>query len=288
MPRNEQELCEHVLQIIEEELGVTRGEVSYPENDQSAPPVEMRVMLGEHVIAIEHTLIEPFEAAIQSGKHFAELTNAIIEELDGAMPGAGTYRLFFPENPTDARHRRTHTALREKIICWVRNAAAELAAAAPERGPRPFHFDRSLETEIDGLALRLQRYANWSEDGRHDGRLFHYRLLAGDGDVEPRRLSRIERALHDKFPKLKACAGLGDLTVLILEWNDIVLSNEVVIAEALEAALAKRNFCPDYIFIAGTSIDEEWHLHQPVIGGVFDIYMPRTDIRRVTSLQSRA
>ncbi|HEX8622003.1 MAG TPA: hypothetical protein VF718_08525 [Allosphingosinicella sp.] len=285
MPSNEQELCERVVRTIENEFGVARSEVSYPENDKSAPPVEMRVVVGEHPFAIEHTLIEPFEAAIQTGKHFVELTNAIVEDLDGTMPGAGTYRLYFPENPTDGRHRRTHAALRAKIVAWVRDAAAELAAAAPERGPRPFHFDRSLETEIDGLPLRLQRYADWSEDGHHDGRLFHYRLLAGDGDVESRRLPRIERALDDKFPKLKACAELGDLTVLILEWNDIVLSNEIAIAEALETALAMRNFCPDYIFIAGTCIDEEWHLHQPVIGGVFDIYMPRTDIRRAVSSQ---
>lgn len=280
MPSNEQELCEHVVRMIEEELGVARSEVTYPEKDQSAPPVEMRVIVGNHSFAIEHTLIEPFEAAIQTGRHFVELTNAIVQELDGTMPGAGTYRLYFPENPTDGRHRRTHAALREKIVAWVRGAAAELAGAVPERGPRPFHFDRSLETEIDTLTLKLQRYADWAEDGRHDGRLFHYRLMAGDGNVEPRRLSRIKRALDAKFPKLEACAALGDVTVLILEWNDFVLSNEVVIAEALDTALAERDFCPDYIFIAGTTIDEEWHLYQPVIAGAFDINMPRTDVRR--------
>ena len=280
MASNEQELCEHVVRIIENEFGVLRGEVNYPENDQSAPPVEIRVVVGEHLFAIEHTLIEPFEAAIQTGRHFVELSKPIVEKLDGTMPGAGTYRLYFPENPTDGRHRRTHVALREKIIAWVREAAAKLAAASPERGPRPFHFDCSLETVIDGLPLKLQRYADWSESGRHDGRLFHYRLLDGDGDVEPRRLSRIERALDDKFPKLKACAALGDVTVLILEWSDFVLSNEIVIAEALKAALAGQAFCPDYIFIAGTGIEEEWHLYQPVIEGVFDIDMPRTDVRR--------
>ena len=93
-------------------------------------------------------------------------------------------------------------------------------------------------------------------------------------------------ALDKKLPKLGDCAALGDTTFLILEWSDIALSNHIVIARALEAALADRNDWPDFVFLADTATDQ-WHFFQPVIAGRFSIDMQYIDIDR-TSAKARS
>lgn len=277
---NEESLCEALIKFLEEEFGANRSDVTFPEKDGSGPPVEMRLQLGDLRIAIEHTLIEPFPLMIETGKEFVELTAEIVEQLHGNMPGPGTYVLMFPVHPTQGKHRRTHAALRAKISDWIIEAGNCLHAECPERGdrdrcPHGYHGNRSRV--IDGIPLELSLRVHWSEDGRHDGALFLSRS-AGD-DLEDQRLVRMRTALKKKLPKLRDCAELGDTTFLILEWSDIALSNQIVIAEALEAALAERDDCPHYVFLADTATDQ-WHFFQPVIDGKFSIDMEYIDIKR--------
>lgn len=166
MRNNESEVFEYVVRLFENDLGVARSHVSFPQDDWSAPPVEMRLRIGERMFALEHALIESFQGAIEAG------------------------------------------------------------------------------------------------------------------NVESRCLGQIERALDSKFPQLAACAALGDVTILALEYSDSILSNETVIANALEMALADRDFRPDHVFLVATGIEQEWHIHQVMAFGSFDNHLPRTAISR--------
>lgn len=276
---NEQQLCEAVIRVCEAELGAPREDVTYPEHDHSGPPVEVRLKIGPTRLAIEHTLVEPFAAAIQTGLEFEELVRPILDALDGTLPKPGTYRLHFTEHPTADRPRKTHPALRGKIIDWVREKAAQLHAESPKRESRErpsFGYHGKHSGEVDGLPMSLERVVSWAEDGRHDGRLFPYRIV-GD-DVEHRREARIATALDKKLPKLRACRDGGDVTILILEYADIALSNQVVVAQALDAALTGRAFWPDHIFLADTTIVGAWNLFHPLAHGVFDLTMPYIDV----------
>ena len=235
----------------------------------------MRLKIGSTRLAIEHTLVEPFAAAIQTGLEFEELVRPVLVALDGTLPKPGTYRLHFPEHPTAGRPRKKHVALRGKIIEWVREKATELHAESPARESRerlPFGYQGKRADEVDGLPMSLERVVSWAEDGRHDGRLFPYRVVSGD--VEHRRKARIATALEKKLPKLSACHDAGDVTILIFEYADVALSNQVVVAQALEAALPGRAFWPDHIFLADTTIDGNWNLFHPLAHGVFDLAMP--------------
>src|SRR3546814_2084416 len=104
---------------------------------------------------------------------------------------------------------------------------------------------RSRSTTIDGLPLRLDRRVHWSEDGRHDGTLFVSRVVGAD--LEALRLERVHIALDRKLGKLADCRAEGDKTVLVLEFSDIVLTNHILIGEALEVALDGRDDLPDQI-----------------------------------------
>lgn len=278
--RNEAALCEALVNLLEEEFGGTRTDVTYPENDGSGPPVEMRLRIGERRVAIEHTLVEPFPSAIQTGKEFAELTGAIERELHGNMPKPGTYTLVFPVHPTQGHHRKTHAQLRQKLVTWIEQAGQELHAACPERKNRnycPHGYRGTRSAVIENIQLELSLRVHWSDSGRHDGALFLARNAGND--VEVLRLVRIRTALEKKLPKLSDCSKLGDTTFLILEWSDIALSNHIVIARALEAALAGRGDCPDFVFLADTAT-ERWYFFQPIIDGKFSIDMEYIDIDR--------
>lgn len=279
MRKNEQELCEALIRLLEGALKAERADVTHPETDGSGPPVEVRLRLADRRFAIEHTLIEPFARAIQTGMEFEELTREIGNTLYGNMPRPGTYRLILPVHPTRGRHRRTHSALREAIIRWVRAAAAEMYVECPERqnrDHRPHGYQGVRTTEIDGIPIRLLRDVHWSEGGHHDGALFLLRQV--EDDVEDQRRARIKTALDKKLPKLVACKRQGDVTVLILEYSDIALTNHVLIGQALESLLAEREDCPDHIFIADTTGDERWYFLQPVADGEYSIDMECIDV----------
>jgi len=114
MRNNEAALCEALIRLFEARLDVQRADVTYPEDDRSGPPVELRLLLGGRRFAIEHTLIEPFPLAIQSGRRFQELAGKIEAALNGSMPRPGTYQLVFPINPTERHKPETHAALRTR------------------------------------------------------------------------------------------------------------------------------------------------------------------------------
>lgn len=275
---NESALCEALIRVLEAELDLQRSDVTYPEDDHSGPPVEMRLRLGAQRFAIEHTLIEPFPLAIQTGRQFQELAAEIEPALNGSMPGPGTYQLVFPIHPTERKPRHTHAALRERIIQWVREAGAELHGECPERldrDHRPHGYCGVRTTEIEGIPLSLSRRVHWSENGRHDGALFMVRSIGED--VEDQRRTRIRTALDKKLPKLTDCRAEGDLTVLILEYRDIALTNQVLVAQALEVELVGRD-CPDHIFIADTTGDDTWSFFQPVADRLFSIDMEYIDV----------
>jgi hypothetical protein len=278
---NEELLCEALIRLLEEDVGAIRGEVTFPEKDGSGPPVEARVRIGTRRFAIEHTLIEPFPQAIQAGKEFAELTSELEQRFNGKMPKPGTYEIIFPVHPTQGVHRREHEALRARMAVWIEEAAGELHAEQPDRldrSRRPQGYHGSRSREFDGIAVTLRRRVHWSESGTHDGTLFLVRTV-GD-ELEDLRLARIRTSLQRKLPKLLKCADEGDVTILVLEWSDIALTNQIVIARALKAALADEPAWPDHILLADTAIPGNWHFFHPVRGRAFSIDMEYIEIDR--------
>jgi hypothetical protein len=272
MASNETALCEQVIALFEKRLGAARADVTFPERDGGGPPVECRLRIGAAHFAFEHTLIEPFEKHIHSAVDFAAFAAPLRAVLDGTMPGPGTYKLFFDLHPVVGVPRAKHGKLRAKIETWVTSAAAELAAQAPARRTRDWapHGDQGqTEADIDGVRVVLTRHVSWRQSGVHDGRIFMARLLPNGVNIETLRTERVERALEAKRPKLAACAALGDQSVLILEWNDFSLSNEVLIADALRPLLEERSDCPAHVFLADTTVEDDWDMHVLVEHGIF-------------------
>ncbi len=78
------------------------------------------------------------------------------------------------------------------------------------------------------------------------------------GDVEQARTARLQKACEDKFPKLATWKRDGTKSVLVLEENDLSLTNHQRVADALVPALAAMPDVADELFLVSTSIAYKW------------------------------
>ncbi|NOT26100.1 MAG: hypothetical protein HOP16_08350 [Acidobacteria bacterium] len=92
----------------------------------------------------------------------------------------------------------------------------------------------------------------WKRHSR-ESRIFAARYI-DSSDSKQERTERIRTALTRKIPKLVATAAarINCKSVLILESDDIALSNVFAIAEAFRSALASFEQLPDYVFLVET------------------------------------
>lgn len=77
-------------------------------------------------------------------------------------------------------------------------------------------------------------------------------------DLERARTERVRKACEDKFPKLAAWKADGAKTVLVLEENDIALTNHQLVADALIEAEKTFPDTADEVFLVSTAIKEMW------------------------------
>lgn len=79
------------------------------------------------------------------------------------------------------------------------------------------------------------------------------------GDLEEARTLRLQKACDDKFPKLATWKrDDGATTVLVLEENDLSLTNHQRVADALVATEARMPDAADEIFLVSTHIADAW------------------------------
>lgn len=77
-------------------------------------------------------------------------------------------------------------------------------------------------------------------------------------DLEKARTARLQKACEDKFPKLAAWKRDGARTVLVLEENDLSLTNHQRVADVLGPAEAAMPDAADEVFLVSTHIARTW------------------------------
>lgn len=258
VPSNEGKACDAVVRIIEGHTGTVRADVSHPERDKIGPPVELRLNLGTQSYAIEHTRIEAFPGQIHTGEKFGQFIRPVIDELSGTLPGPAVYHLYFPPNTHLGVGPNGLQQIRSDFIEWVREHAQRLHENNPQKPTRernPRGFDERYRGEPPGFPYEviLHRRAHWSLSPRHDGVLLPSRYAPED--VEAQRPDRLRTALERKCPKLQKCKEEGARTVLVLEDNDIALSNHVLIEDELAGLLEERSDLPDELYLVETAVN---------------------------------
>lgn len=262
IPNNEGKACDAVVKILEKFTGENRSNIRRPEKDGDGPPVELRIVLGIQEYAIEHTRIEAFEGQIQTGEVFAEVSRLIESSLSGKLPGPECYRLTMPVDVSlrmkAAKRQRTWQNFIE-WICAQAECMHERSENRCEPGYNLYRSDDSIRGTPPGFTyeVMLDRWRDASHMGREPGSV-HVVRVVGD-DLESDRANRLRRALSEKSPKLHDCKLENARTVLVLESDDIPLTNHHLVAEALLRVLPERTDAPDEIYLV-ESDTRDWYI----------------------------
>lgn len=250
---NEGKACDAVVRRIEEREGAPREKARSPEREGHPAPVELVCTIGGHLFAFEHTGIEPFSGQIEMAVKNQALFSGLDELLAGALPGAEYFQLLVPVDASLRLTGRDIPRIRNAVTRWIQNTAHGLPIAPYGRYATPI-----LDNRLEGVpfALSLHRSA---VNGVLRGK-FSVKFVV-TSDLEAARRKRLQKACDDKFSKLAAWRReRGAQTVLVLEENDIQLTNDQLVADALASVEKGRNDIPDEVFLVSTYLDSKWHV----------------------------
>jgi hypothetical protein len=225
-------VCTFVRQILEARTGEPITVTDRPEAvNRSVPVVEELWESATRRYAVEHTRLESYSGQIENEAKLRQLILPVREFLVGRLPGSHVLSVRVTE--TQAARIKYEDAHKEIIELTMQTA------------PRLKDGETAVlpSTKLPFTVQLHRRHGSGSHVAVHC-------LIEGDG--EDLRLQRIRRALNDKCPKLAAWAGHGRTSVLVLEANDIQLSNAFVAFDGFRHAIAERNDQPDIVVFVET------------------------------------
>jgi hypothetical protein len=247
---HEGKACDAVLRVLEQRRGAQRAGLWSPEKTGDPDPVELVCDIGATRFAIEHTGIEPFSGHIhmtaQAGTHL----QPIIDRVSGNLPTADRYELHIPVaglQPLKGRHLAT---VQDALADFVIQKAPSLPLGTPFRYVTPI-----TKHAVPGVPfpVSVHRLPTLGIQER-----FAIIQLV-DGSLETRREARLVETCRKKFPKLARWrAKAGARSVLVLEDNDMILTNHEKVWQALQAAEASHAERPDDVYVVSTFLDDLW------------------------------
>jgi hypothetical protein len=262
---HQSETCEGIIQHLEMRERAMRRDLQVRDIGNHTSPdarVEMTFRLGEQFYAIEHTGIEPFDGFMEHQNRardlFKPLEAGAVAALGALLIPGVVIEMHMPIDAFIGRKLREVRALQSALIDHVRVTAPTLPVSryADYRGtlitsqPNGVPFSVSL-VRFDGFHNQLGRF-----------QLKHL-TRAADQPREP----RMQRTCDDKFPKLAMWKRSDHArTVLVLEDNDVQLTNPSNVAETfLPIALARAD-APDETYMVSTCTSP-WYAWPALISG---------------------
>lgn len=259
---NEGKAIDAVLRRIEARDQILRLNDGRSPDDLNDPDPLRRVdyvcTVGDVLYAFEHTGIEPFDNQIELEVHNRKLFGPLCERFDHRSDRE-FWELHVPiDAPAGLRGARLDQ-VRDLLIHWIETNAA--------RFPVTVLYDRyanpSLGETIAGVPFPFSLHRG-SLDSPHFPResplcgRFTVKYFVS-GDLERARGARLQKACEDKFPKLATWKRAeGARTVLVLEENDLSLTNHQLVAEALPPIQAAMLDAADEIYLVSTHITAKW------------------------------
>lgn len=255
IPNNEGKACDAVVRWLEQCIGEKYSAMYSPENEGDDAPVELYFVLGSHEYAIEHTLIEAFPNQTRTGIEFERLIKPAGKTLSGTLPGAAVYFLSFP---TDARLQikaSDFDKVLQDFMEWVREKAGYLYRNNLDKLDDRHKTSRFLDYVEEKppefrYLVRLSIRQSFKESEQST---LYYARYAPEELVRGSLLrDRLQMALNRKCPKLRCHKIRGANTILVLEDNDIALTDHILIGEQLTNLLDQSIYIPDEIYLLET------------------------------------
>jgi hypothetical protein len=249
---NEGKACDAVIRQIEARHDALRANVRSPEKERHTAPVELVCTISEKLYAIEHTGIEPFDGHMRLQAEAPKQLEPIRLEIEKTLTPDECVQLSLPLKAFEGMKGRELKTVQDSITAWVKHTAPALPYAPYGRLETAAN---ARNVSIPGVPFNVSLYRWRAEFGGPRFQVSHIH----NGNLEDDRFERILRAYNKKIPKLeKWRRESGARSVLVLEDNDIQLSNPEVIAKALMKIEEGRTEKPDEIYLVTTCIDDPW------------------------------
>jgi hypothetical protein len=239
---NEGKTCDAIIRRLEGRENLVRTGLRWPERERHQFPVELAFTLGNQPFALEHTGIEPFEGHVrmeaQAERLFVPITNA----LKDAVGREAYFELHMPLNALAGRKQPELQAIQQAIIEWVKTTAPTV----PKRPSLDYRGTSTGPTQVAGVpfTLSLWRFEPPVVPGHH------FEIRHTVENIEQLRRDRMKEAIDKKFPKLAAWKNTEKAkTVLVLEQNDIQLTNSSIVADTFLPLAQARADRPDETYL---------------------------------------
>src|SRR5579883_2250393 len=220
---NEGKACDAILRYIEARDRFSRADLIFPEKANHVAPVELVCSLGPRRYALEHTRIEPFAGHIQLNVEGDRHVKPLEKMLAGKLPPDDRFELQIPFGVLLGKGDREVRPIQKALADWIVATAPKLPVARFGRVVLPV-----ITFAVPGVpfTVRLHRW-------RREGFPVQFQVAhIVDSNLEHARRERIRTAYLKKVNKLLKWKEAGVRSVLILEENDIQVTNHFVVGDA--------------------------------------------------------
>lgn len=256
---NEGKVCEAIVQRLEQRLNAKRTNVRWPEEELHPHPVEVVFTIEGQLFALEHTGIEPFSGHIQMDAEADRLFKPIVNALKNALGTTAVFELIIPTNAFRGMKMPEVHAIQKAIIEWVKVTASTL----PKRLYADYRGTGIGSITVPGIPFAVSLYR--FEPVLVPGHYFQIKHLVQD--AEQSRTDRIRESVEKKFPKLAAWKRDSNArTILVLEDNDIQLTNHAVVTKTFLPLARARTDRPDETYVVASCMDP-WHAWPVLVDG---------------------
>jgi hypothetical protein len=244
---HQNKVCKIALDLIEKRKGIKLGQVSFPdEQEHNEQAVDTLSEYDGGRIVMEHTTIESYIEQIEDNVRIWRLLKPLEKILENKLSKPGHYDLVVDVGAT--KGAKNTESINNNLIYWIKTTAPLLKIGSPRTAP-----DHYRKEKPKGVPFEVSLY-RWEGNG---GKFFI--MLNCPEDVEAQRKERIKVAFESKCPKLAKTKQDGDISVLLLELDDISLGNPMSVAQDVQEILPKQKYIPDEIYLIRTEL-EKWEV----------------------------
>jgi hypothetical protein len=242
------------IRYIEWRDAQARGtDVSSPEADGHDIPIDLTCSIGSRTFAFEHTGIEPFADQLLRKAQNAALFDPLIEQLRGRLPEPEQFLLYVPVDASSGLKSSSLESVRRALAAWIEETAPQLSIAQIGR----LNAD-ARNVRVSDVSFPVSLYRTAAPHAKLRG--LHIGYSVSD-DLEEKRVVRIGVACDKKFGKLANWQKrYGTRTVLVLEENDLQLTNHLLVQKAYDDVAMTRVDEPDEVLLVGTSATDYWYV----------------------------
>ena len=256
MKANEIKCCDAAIKYLEIAKLGERSNLCFPENIGSTPydlQIEILFSINNVEYAMEHTLVEPFAHYRRGGVLSRKLEDALRKTLS-----EDDFYFLDILIPTDWHKSFLTVKARNSFAEELAGVLTQIAKINDSTPMQPDETWRSIG-EVSGIEILIQFRLN-------DFELGGLTVTQVSSHVQSDRTNRIRTALEKKLPKLQAYNKKGAKTILLLENNDISLTNWYRVEESIISSWNNYPDGIDYLFYV-SACHSIWYLHPLVEDG---------------------